>query len=87
MADKPKRNDPCPCGSGKKYKNCCYGKDQSPLSSNLGTGGIVGIVVAIIIGLLILGKVLTDEGGRQSGGGPQDCPPGQVWSEEHGHCH
>jgi hypothetical protein len=20
------RNDPCPCGSGKKYKNCCYGK-------------------------------------------------------------
>jgi preprotein translocase subunit SecA len=23
--DKPKvgRNDPCPCGSGKKYKNCC----------------------------------------------------------------
>jgi hypothetical protein len=21
------RNDPCPCGSGKKYKNCCRGKD------------------------------------------------------------
>ena len=23
--DQPKvgRNDPCPCGSGKKYKNCC----------------------------------------------------------------
>ena len=23
--DMPKvgRNDPCPCGSGKKYKNCC----------------------------------------------------------------
>lgn len=20
---KPGRNDPCPCGSGKKYKNCC----------------------------------------------------------------
>jgi uncharacterized protein YecA (UPF0149 family) len=18
------RNDPCPCGSGKKYKKCCY---------------------------------------------------------------
>ena len=26
-ADKaPKRNDPCPCGSGKKYKKCCAGK-------------------------------------------------------------
>ena len=22
------RNAPCPCGSGKKYKKCCYGKDQ-----------------------------------------------------------
>lgn len=21
------RNEPCPCGSGKKYKHCCYGKD------------------------------------------------------------
>ena len=24
--DKPGRNDPCPCGSGKKYKKCCYPK-------------------------------------------------------------
>lgn len=23
---KIRRNDPCPCGSGKKYKKCCYGK-------------------------------------------------------------
>ncbi len=22
------RNDPCPCGSGKKYKNCCLNKDR-----------------------------------------------------------
>ena len=22
------RNDPCPCGSGKKYKNCCLKKDE-----------------------------------------------------------
>ncbi|MGI6764726.1 MAG: SEC-C metal-binding domain-containing protein [Anaerovoracaceae bacterium] len=21
--EKPDRNDPCPCGSGKKYKKCC----------------------------------------------------------------
>lgn len=25
------RNEPCHCGSGKKYKNCCYGKDQELL--------------------------------------------------------
>ncbi len=23
------RNDPCPCGSGKKYKNCCLAKDEN----------------------------------------------------------
>ena len=23
---KPQRNDPCPCGSGKKFKKCCIGK-------------------------------------------------------------
>ena len=22
------RNDPCPCGSGKKYKKCCLKKDR-----------------------------------------------------------
>ena len=24
--DKVGRNDPCPCGSGKKFKNCCMNK-------------------------------------------------------------
>jgi len=24
------RNDPCPCGSGKKYKDCCMGKNDQP---------------------------------------------------------
>src|ERR1700752_2415417 len=23
------RNDPCPCGSGKKYKKCCLTRDQA----------------------------------------------------------
>ena len=27
VGKKPGRNDPCPCGSGKKYKNCC-GRNQ-----------------------------------------------------------
>lgn len=27
----PGRNDPCPCGSGKKFKNCCMGKPGNPL--------------------------------------------------------
>lgn len=27
------RNDPCPCGSGKKYKKCCSGKNELPLET------------------------------------------------------
>jgi tetratricopeptide (TPR) repeat protein len=26
---KPGRNNPCPCGSGKKYKKCCLTNDQA----------------------------------------------------------
>jgi len=26
---KIRRNDPCPCGSGKKYKSCCLAKDKA----------------------------------------------------------
>jgi uncharacterized protein len=29
MKEKVGRNDPCPCGSGKKYKSCCLGKSSS----------------------------------------------------------
>ena len=27
MSKKINRNDPCPCGSGKKYKQCCLNKE------------------------------------------------------------
>jgi len=26
---KPGRNDPCPCGSGNKYKKCCLARDEA----------------------------------------------------------
>lgn len=29
----PLRNDPCPCGSGKKYKKCCLGRNASAATS------------------------------------------------------
>lgn len=32
MEKKVGRNDPCPCGSGKKYKHCCIGKDTAGTS-------------------------------------------------------
>jgi tetratricopeptide (TPR) repeat protein len=35
MATKTGRNDPCLCGSGKKYKRCCFEKDQKTESAAL----------------------------------------------------
>jgi hypothetical protein len=36
-SDKVGRNDPCPCGSGKKYKRCCEARDRErPLSPYAG---------------------------------------------------
>ncbi|MFH1481827.1 MAG: SEC-C metal-binding domain-containing protein [Pseudomonadota bacterium] len=29
------RNDPCPCGSGKKHKHCCLGRDDAPHQQDL----------------------------------------------------
>lgn len=35
MNQKIGRNDPCPCGSGKKYKSCCQAKAASGSGSSL----------------------------------------------------
>ena len=32
------RNAPCPCGSGKKYKRCCAGKDSELVQRELPSG-------------------------------------------------
>jgi hypothetical protein len=34
------RNDPCPCGSGKKYKKCCFAKDQERLMHSSAVPGL-----------------------------------------------
>lgn len=78
MAEKPERNDPCHCGSGKKYKNCCLDKDNSNLSSKL---GVIGLVVVVILGLWFWGTALSGEESSQN------CPAGTSWSTAHQHCH
>lgn len=77
------RNDRCPCGSGKKYKNCCADKARG-----LPTGGWVTIaLMAVAAGVLLY---LLVNAAQSDGSGPvggRSCPPGQVWSAQHGHCH
>ncbi len=34
------RNEPCPCGSGKKYKKCCYATDRERLSHPSDVAGV-----------------------------------------------
>jgi hypothetical protein len=34
------RNDPCPCGSGRKYKNCCL-EDQGSGLPHEGPAGVL----------------------------------------------
>jgi uncharacterized protein len=51
MTGKPGRNDPCPCGSGKKYKNCCITKEQKgsapkPLSARKFTAKVLSAPAA-----------------------------------------
>jgi hypothetical protein len=34
------RNEPCPCGSGRKYKNCCYAEHQKRLHHSSDVRGV-----------------------------------------------
>jgi hypothetical protein len=80
MATTTGRNDPCPCGSGQKYKHCCQDK-TSWAENRLVTGA--GIAALIVISLILIGLAVSNF----SSEAPPECPQGQVWSEAHGHCH
>jgi hypothetical protein len=43
------RNDPCPCGSGKKFKHCCLGKENGTASGH-GAAGISETLRAALAG-------------------------------------
>jgi hypothetical protein len=68
------RNDPCPCGSGKKYKQCHEARAGS-LTTWQRVG--LGLVLAAVIGGLVLAVTRRGEPSTQLG----------VWSAEHGHYH
>ena len=54
---KTSRNDTCPCGSGKKYKNCCEQKGYQPGNDNriirlLISGAIGGLLIILVWGMI-----------------------------------
>lgn len=96
------RNAPCPCGSGKKFKNCCMAKKAvaSNRSRSAATGFII-LILAFAAGAMIIKSLQSPEPAPVSvapaampiaPGGLQPQPPGpvpegKVWSPEHGHWH
>ena len=70
-----RRNDPCPCGSGEKYKRCCEERRRSGLSRG---ALVLGLLVVFGTGVTVL-ALLRGPDGESSGT--------TVWSEEHGHWH
>jgi hypothetical protein len=77
MARSPRtgRNDPCTCGSGRKYKHCCGAKPQALTRTQKIVIGIVAAVVAA--GILLAVSSRSEHTARATG----------VWSPEHGHYH
>jgi SEC-C motif len=70
------RNDPCPCGSGRKYKRCCEAKQARSRTSMVWMVAVAGAIVgAFLLGMASLGDDSAPAG------------PGRVWSAEHGHWH
>jgi hypothetical protein len=72
MARRPGRNEPCPCGSGRKFKQCCESKRDGFPSS---------VLALLIAGVIIAALLVAFSSARSSTG------QGRVWSPEHGHYH
>lgn len=71
------RNEPCPCGSGRKYKRCCALKAQKASLGSRIAISVIGLMLAT--GAVYMLVSLNDDG--------QTLEPERVWSEEHGHWH
>ncbi len=78
--EKTGRNDPCPCGSGKKYKQCCEGKAAERTA-------FLNKCIAVIVGILVLLVAVGTVASFFSDDQGNNAPPGQVWSPDHGHWH
>ena len=72
---KTRRNDLCPCGSGRKYKKCCEPADRS---------GVSGRVLLLLVGGAVLAALIV---GITSFTGQTTSSSSPVWSSEHGHYH
>lgn len=88
------RNEPCPCGSRKKFKTCCEGKNARRVSRGLifllvtmGAIAAVGLVASIPRDENPRAQVAAAPPNTPRPQPPGPAPAGKVWSPEHGHWH
>ena len=77
---KERRNEPCSCGSGKKFKRCC-GDGQEAGQDTAGRFFQLAAVLAggmLVVGLVVSARALFFSGEDEAR---------RVWSAEHGHWH
>jgi len=90
------RNEPCHCGSGKKYKHC----HEPTKNTNNNQYAIIGIIAVVILVIIFINSnssnqtvpvttsPLLNQGRTSNTSKPSGpAPPGKVWSQEHGHWH
>ena len=77
------RNDPCPCGSGKKHKHCCAARAQRRADARdslaKGVFYILAPLAAVVAGAVVVSTLFGDTVG-------DDGLP-RIWSAKHGHWH
>lgn len=76
-ASKVGRNDPCPCGSGEKFKRCCDAKPRGVDRRSRVMLAVLAAFIAAAIVFLVVSITGDGDGGEA----------GRVWSPEHGHYH
>ncbi|MGI8782325.1 MAG: SEC-C metal-binding domain-containing protein [Acidobacteriota bacterium] len=97
------RNDPCRCGSGRRYKKCCGPRDAANRQSRRRLLLALGLVVLGAGAVAFYAIARNDRSQTVSTNSasipalphvnvpsePLDLPavPGKVWSKEHGHFH
>ncbi|HYH99591.1 SEC-C metal-binding domain-containing protein [Hyalangium sp.] len=73
---KPSRNARCPCGSGKKYKQCC-GPAEAVRDKRKSTFAMIATAVVLVFGIGVVAVLLSRGSGSSN----------RIWSAEHGHWH
>ena len=71
--DKVGRNDLCPCGSGRKYKQCCANKAE-----HISRFGLYMLIAVLVAMAAVLVYAFTSDRSSSSR---------QVWDPVHGHYH